>query len=134
MFELTLQVKDEHIDFQNIVDGLYYPFYMEDCRHQFLKEMTGTSLEDYAKKGEYMVLAEYTMKFKSSLKQGDQLTVNCQLAPELNTRTKFAMKQQILVGDKVAAEATFLATCVPAAGGRPYIPAEIVKAMEAENL
>ena len=39
MYEMTMQVKDEHIDFQNIMDGLYYPYYMETCRHQYIKDV-----------------------------------------------------------------------------------------------
>lgn len=29
MCSQTLSIKDEHIDFQGILDGLYYPYYME---------------------------------------------------------------------------------------------------------
>ncbi len=125
MFELKTEVKDEHIDFQGIVDGLYYPFYMEDCRHQFLKDITGISIEEYAERGLNLVLAQYTLKFKKSLKKGDKLVVNCELIPTENSRSKFSMKQQILCDGKVAAEATFIATCVPSGGGRPFIPDEI---------
>ena len=40
-FIKTYTAKDEHIDFQNIMDGLYYPFYMEWCRHDYIKEVLG---------------------------------------------------------------------------------------------
>lgn len=125
MYELKMKVKDEHIDFQDIVDGLYYPFYFEDCRHQYLKDVTGIDIQEYAKQGFNLVLAEYTLKFKSSLKKGDQLTVTCELVPLENARSKFALAQKIICNNKVAATATFIATCVPAAGGRPFIPEEI---------
>ena len=125
MYEQQMTVDDNHIDFQGIVDGLYYPYYMEEVRHKFLEHITGISIEEYAKKGMYLVLAEYTLKFKRSLKKGDELTVNCELLPAEGSRSKFALKQQIITGGKVAAEATFIATCVPAEGGRPFIPDEI---------
>ena len=124
MYEMAMQVKDEHIDFQGIVDGLYYPFYMEECRHQFIKDTLGVDIVEYAKKGLNLVLAEYTLKFKASLKKGDQLTVTCELAPIEGSRSRFGFKQQIICNGKVAAEGSFVGTCVPAAGGRPFIPEE----------
>jgi len=69
MYELKTAVKDQHIDFQGIVDGLYYPFYFEECRHKYLKDITGIDIEEYAKQGLNLVLAEYTLKFKTSLKK-----------------------------------------------------------------
>ena len=51
--------------------------------------------------------------------------MTCELLPLENSRSKFALAQQILSAGKVAASATFLATCVPASGGRPFIPEEI---------
>jgi acyl-CoA thioesterase FadM len=56
-YSKTYTAKDEHIDFQNIMDGLYYPFYMEWCRHDFIKEALGFDFEEEAKKwGEYGAL------------------------------------------------------------------------------
>ncbi|HVK48614.1 MAG TPA: hypothetical protein VM488_12230 [Pseudobacter sp.] len=45
-YSKTYTVKDEHIDVQNIVDGLYYPFYMEWCRHDFVREVLGFDFEE----------------------------------------------------------------------------------------
>ena len=61
--------REEHIDVQGIMDGLYYPFYMEYCRHDFIKEILGFDLETEAKNGVYMVLSQYTIKFLRSLKR-----------------------------------------------------------------
>ena len=47
-YSKTYTAKDEHIDFQNIMDGLYYPFYMEWCRHDFIKEALGFDFEEEA--------------------------------------------------------------------------------------
>ena len=124
MYEKLMQVKDEHIDFQGIVDGLYYPFYLEECRHQYVKDVLGIDIVEFAKKGLKLVLAEYTLKFKASLKKGDKLIVTCELIPIEGSRTKVGFKQQIICNDKIAAEGTFIATCLPASGGRPFIPEE----------
>ena len=42
--------RDEHIDVQGIMDGLYYPFYMEYCRHEYIDKILGFNLESEAKK------------------------------------------------------------------------------------
>jgi acyl-CoA thioester hydrolase len=122
MFSVEMDVKDEHIDFQGIVDGLYYPWYMEVVRHRFVKEVLGVDMEAAAREGLNWVLAEYTLKFKSSLKKGDRVTVTCELKPIEGSRSRFGFHQTIVRDGKVAAEALFTATCVPAAGGRPFIP------------
>lgn len=125
MYELKIKVKDEHIDFQGIVDGLYYPFYFEECRHKYINDVLGINIVEYAKRGLNLVLSEYTLKFKNSLKKGDELTVTCQIVPSENSRLKFAFEQKIFCEGKVAAEGTFTGTCVPASGGRPSVPEEI---------
>src|SRR3954467_13500795 len=72
-------VNPEHIDVQGIMDGLYYPFYMEYCRHEFIRDVLGFSLEEEAKKGINMVLSQYTINFVRSLKKDDTFTVTCEL-------------------------------------------------------
>ncbi len=124
MYQMHLPVKDEHIDFQGIMDGLYYPFYFEVCRHQYIKDTLNVDIVEFAKKGLNLVLVEYNLRFRASLKKGDQLVVTCQLVPVEGSRSRVAFAQQIMCNDKVAAEANFIATCVPAAGGRPFIPEE----------
>lgn len=124
MYEMQMQVKDEHIDFQGIMDGLYYPFYFEVCRHQYIKDTLNVDIVEFAEKGLNLVLVEYSLRFRTSLKKGDQLIVTCQLVPVENSRSRVSFDQQIICNGKVAAEANFIATCVPAAGGRPFIPEE----------
>jgi acyl-CoA thioester hydrolase len=134
MYEMQMQVQDEHIDFQNIMDGLFYPYYMETCRHQYIKDVLGIDIVEFAKQGLNLVLAEYTLKFRAPLKKGVQLTVTCQLTPIESSRSKFAFTQQIICNGKPAAEGFFTATCVPAAGGRPFIPEEFKRFLNAETI
>lgn len=133
MYKIKMTVKDEHIDFQNIVDGLYYPFYFEDCRHQYIKDVLGIDIVDFAKRGLNLVLAEYTLKFKASLKKDDHLIVTCELIAIEGSRSRVGFTQQIICNDKVAAEANFIATCVPATGGRPFIPDELKIYLDKHN-
>jgi len=131
MFSVEMDVKDEHIDFQSIVDGLYYPWYMEVVRHRFIKESLGVDIEAAARDGFNWVLAEYTLKFKAPLKKGDRITVTCELKPIDGSRSRFGFFQTIVREGKVAAEGSFTATCVPAAGGRPFIPEGVLNKLSA---
>ena len=127
LYSQTLSIKDEHIDFQGIVDGLYYPFYMEKVRHDFMRDVYDIDIIQAAKEGRIYVLASYELKFKNSLKKGDQIEVTCELSSISNI--KFGFNQKIICNGKVSAEAIFIATCIPAAGGRPFIPGEVKQAL-----
>lgn len=70
-------VRDEHIDVQGIMDGLYYPLYQEWCRHAFIHEVLGFDFETEARNGVYMVLSSYTIHFLKSLKKGNEFGVTC---------------------------------------------------------
>ncbi|MDP9076751.1 MAG: thioesterase family protein [Bacteroidota bacterium] len=122
----TYIVKEEHIDVQNIMDGLYYPFYMEYCRHDYIREVLGFDLQEEAKKGFLLVLSEYKIQFIRSLKKGDEFTVSCQLLADPDALPKIHFKQEIICKGKIITKATFTGTCIPASGGRPYLP-EAVK-------
>ncbi|BAV07135.1 acyl-CoA thioester hydrolase [Filimonas lacunae] len=118
----TYVTKDEHIDVQQIMDGLYYPFYMEDCRHAFIKDVLGFDFVEEAEKGVYMVLSQYSIKFLRSLKKGDEFTVTCAVFGDAGGQPRLHFKQSIMLNNKVMTSAVFTGTCVPATGGRPYLP------------
>lgn len=91
MFTKQYTVKEEHIDAQEIMYGLYYPFYMEDCRHDFVNHVLNFNIDDNARNGINIVLSEYTIKFLRSLKKGDQFDVTCEIdkdsVTDLNSAT-----------------------------------------------
>src|SRR3954462_15352048 len=118
-------VKPEHIDVQGIMDGLFYPFYMEYCRHEFIKDVLGFSLEEEAKKGINMVLSQYTINFVRSLKKDDTFTVTCELFADKSDKPQIHFEQKIILNGKIVTKAVFTGTCVPATGGRPYLPDSI---------
>ncbi|OOQ58900.1 acyl-CoA thioesterase [Mucilaginibacter pedocola] len=119
-------VKDEHIDIQGIMDGLYYPFYMEWCRHAFIKEVLGFDFEEQARKGIYMVLSGYSLDFVRPLKKGDEFTATCSVHKDRNGLPKLHFKQSILLNKKIMAKGVFTGTCIPATGGRPYLPDTVI--------
>ena len=125
-YSQTYVVKDEHIDVQGIMDGLYYPFYMEWCRHDFIREVLGFDFEEQARNGIYMVLSNYTLHFIRSLKQGDQFSVTCTVFRDKSGSPRLHFKQTMLMNNKAMAKAVFSGTCIPAGGGRPYLPESIL--------
>lgn len=127
MFCKHYDVDPSHVDFQGVVDGLYYPFYFEWARHAYMAEALGLDLEEEFKQGRVHMLLSYSLSFKRSLKAGDKLTVTCQpVKNEKRSRVNFF--QQILVNDVVFAEATFTATCL--INGRPGIPESLAAILE----
>ncbi|AIR69215.1 MULTISPECIES: acyl-CoA thioesterase [Dickeya] len=126
MFSKHYEVEDSHIDFQGVVDGLYYPFYMEWTRHAFMKESLGIDIEEEFKQGKVYMVLEYSLRFRKSLQKGDRLEVTCQLEKnEKRNRVNFV--QQIKVDGVTYAEATFVATCL--VNGRPSMPEAVTNAL-----
>jgi len=123
-------VNEAHIDVQNIVDGLYYPFYMEDCRHAFIREVLGFDFETEARNGVYMILSHYSIKFVRSLKKGDEFTVSCSLFRDSSGLPRLHFKQIIMHNNKVMTKGFFTGTCIPANGWRPYLPKAILEMLE----
>lgn len=121
-------VNPDHIDVQGIMDGLYYPFYMESCRHDFIREVLGFDLEEQAHKGVFMVLSQYTIKYLRSLKKDDAFSVTCTLFADKAAQPRLHFKQTIVMNGKVMTGAVFTGTCVPASGGRPFLP-DAIKAL-----
>ncbi|MFI8417145.1 acyl-CoA thioesterase [Serratia sp. NPDC078593] len=119
MFSKQYDVDEKHVDFQGVVDGLYYPFYFEWARHAFMAEVLGLDIEEEFKQGRIHILLEYTLKFKRSLKAGDNVVVTCKPAKN-EKRNRANFEQQILVNNVVYAEAVFVATCL--VNGRPCMP------------
>ncbi|ACT06037.1 conserved hypothetical protein [Dickeya chrysanthemi Ech1591] len=126
MFSKHYDVEDSHIDFQGVVDGLYYPFYMEWTRHAFMREALGIDIEEEFKQGKVYMVLEYSLRFRKSLQKGDRLEVTCQVEKnEKRNRVNFV--QQIKVDGITYAEATFVATCL--INGRPSMPEAVTNTL-----
>jgi acyl-CoA thioester hydrolase len=132
-YQKTYTAKDEHIDFQGIMDGLYYPFYFEDCRHSYVEHVLNFDMKKAAAAGTNVVLSQYTLKFRRSLSKGDTFTVTCTGHPDKSGKPLFHLKQAIHRDGKLITEALFTATCVKASGGRSFLPDEIVKAVSSNE-
>lgn len=126
MFVKHYDVDEKHIDFQGVVDGLYYPFYMEWTRHAFMREALGIDIEEEFKQGKLYMVLEYSLRFRKSLVKGDNVEVTCALEKnEKRNRVNFV--QQIKVDGNVYADAIFVATCL--VNGRPSMPEAVLNAL-----
>ncbi|MBS1664728.1 MAG: thioesterase [Bacteroidetes bacterium] len=125
-YSKTYTAKDEHIDVQNIMDGLYYPFYMEDCRHAYIKDELGFDFVAEAHAGVNMVLSKYTLQFVRSLKKGDTFLVTCSPMLDKSNKSVLHFRQTILLNNKVVTKAVFSGTCVKSTGGRPFLPENLL--------
>lgn len=126
MFSKNYDIEPGHIDFQGVVDGLYYPFYMEWTRHAFMKEALGIDIEEEFKQGKIYMVLEYSLRFRKSLTKDDRVEVTCQLEKN-EKRNRVNFFQEIKVDGITYAEATFVATCL--VNGRPSMPEAVVKAL-----
>ena len=121
MYSEIIKIKDEHIDFQDILDNIHYSYYFEKARHNCFAQ-SGTTVEQLAKEGTYAVLLDEHIKFKKLVTSGD-IEVTCQFSKL--SRVKFVAEQQILVDGKVSSTNRCEITCIPAKGGRPFLPESI---------
>ncbi|WP_339026218.1 acyl-CoA thioesterase [Leclercia pneumoniae] len=126
MFSKMYDVDQGHIDFQGVVDGLYYPFYMEWARHAFMKEALGIDIEEEFTQGRIYMVLDYSLRFRQSLKKGDRIEATCQLERNVK-RNRVNFYQQIRVESVICAEATFTATCL--LNGRPSMPEAVMNAL-----
>ena len=126
MFSKNYEVQPGHIDFQGVVDGLYYPFYMEWTRHAFMKEALGIDIEEEFKQGKIYMVLEYSLRFRKSLTKDDRVEVTCRLEKN-EKRNRVNFFQEIKVDGVPYAEATFVATCI--VNGRPSMPEAVAKAL-----
>lgn len=129
-YKKSYLAKEEHMDIQDIMDGLYYPFYMEDCRHAFIKEILDFDFEREALNGVFMVLSKYTLHFVRSLRKGNEFTVTCSVFKDKSSATTLHFKQTITLNGKLVTKGIFSGTCIPAKGGRPFLPAALFGKLE----
>src|SRR5690606_20442484 len=92
----------------------------------FIRDVLGFDFEAEAKNGVYMVLSSYSIHFLRSLKKGDSFTVTCSVYKNKGDLPKLHFKQSILLNNKAMTNAVFSGTCIPAGGGRPYLPESLL--------
>ncbi len=126
IYSKQFTVQAEHIDFHGIMDGLYYAFYFERCRHNYVAEVVGFDLRARAEAGLNMVLTLATIKYKRPVLRGEELVVTCSVHPDSAKKPLIHFVQEMLRDGKSVAEGHFTATCVSTtAAGWPHIPDDV---------
>ncbi len=130
MYSQIMQVQSNHIDFQNILDSLYYPHYMEKVRHDYMKEVFNIDIIEAAKKGHLYVLRSYNINFKRSLYVHDKIKVTADA--KFLSNIKLGCYQQIIStkDNLLCADANFEIVCVNQNTGRPFLPNELKNILE----
>ena len=129
-YEKTFTAKPEHVDVQGIMDGLFYPFYLEECRHSFAKEVLDFDIDEQARGGTNIVLSQYCLKFLRSLKAGDVFQVNCSAHKDHDLKPVVHFKQEMRREGKLIVSAIFTATCVLSTCGRSFLPEQMKEKLE----
>jgi len=129
MFSKSYVVDPKHIDFQGVVDGLYYPFYFEWARHAFLKESLGIDIGQLFEQGQQYILVEYNLRFRKALRRDDTVVITVELQKH-HKANLVNVHEKMFVEDVLYAEGTFVATCLYR--GRPTLPAVILEQLKAE--
>ncbi|MDR0989444.1 MAG: acyl-CoA thioesterase [Prevotellaceae bacterium] len=90
-YELTLKVRDYECDLQGIVNNANYQHYLEHTRHEFLAS-TGANFAAWHARGIDSVVSAISMRFKQSLKSGDEFVSKLYVRRE---RIKYVFYQDI---------------------------------------
>jgi len=123
MFSKSYAVDPQHIDFQGVMDGLFYPFYFEWARHSYFSEEFGINLDQLFELGHMYVVLEYKMKFKKSVHRNETVVITCHVEKH-EKPTRVNVVQKMFVDGVIAAEGNFVCTCM--IKGRPSIP-QVIK-------
>jgi len=114
--------KEEHTDRLGNMEGLYYPYYLEDCRHAYIREILRFDFEEEARNGISMVLSNYNIQILRSLKGGSKFSVTCTVFRDKSASTLLHFRQTITLRGKIVTLGLFSGTCTPSNGGRSFLP------------
>ncbi len=128
-YRLEFQVRDYECDMQGVVNNAVYQNYLEHTRHEFIKTL-GLDFAELTARGLNLVVVRAELDYKRSLRSGDRFWVG--LALERISRLRFAFRQDIYLApeNRLVLQARVTGTGVNAKG-RPELPAEISRALDA---
>jgi len=129
-FTYEMEVRDYECDMQGIVNNSVYQNYLEHARHVYLKTV-GIDFKEFTERGINLVVVRAELDYKSPLQSGDRFMVGLTMVRE--SLLRFAFYQDILrLPDmKPAIKAKIIGTALNERG-RPQIPAELDRLMQAE--
>jgi len=109
-YKLNFEVRDYECDLQGIVNNSVYQNYFEHARHKFIK-YRGIDFAEMHNQGKDLVLTEANLKYKVSLKSGDEFITTLKF--EKQGRIKYKFYQKIINLDgKICVVGEFTAVCL----------------------
>ena len=131
-FTLHLEVRDYECDLQGIVNNAVYQNYLEHARHEFLKVL-GIDFASLSRKGVNLVVVRAEIDYLHPLGSGDKFWIGLNMERFSKVRFCFAQDVYRAPDNKPVLRAKIIGTAINEAG-RPRLPAEIEKILEAGAL
>jgi len=128
LFEHIDEVRDSELDLQGIVNNSNYFVYLEHSRHKALKSL-GIDFKALHDSGVDLVVSKVTIKFKNSLKSGDNYKITSEFF--IISPVRVIVKQKIfninnnsnnILNNSLNTEAEFIITGVNNKTGKIEIP------------
>lgn len=130
LIELPIVVKTYDVDFAGIVHNMVYIRWLEDMRFEFLANYL--PVEKLLVDGISPILVKTTIEYKWPVRMGDQPTGRMWIS-EVG-RTRWAVRGQVLLDGRVAAEATQIGYFASLQTLRPIrIPEPLRRAWDASH-
>ena len=120
---LKMEVRDYECDMQALVNNSVYLNYFEHARHLFLKEM-GVDFAYFTEQKIFLVVTSLEIKYKKSLKSGDEFFVASDFERVSPLRFKFIQKIYDFKKEEIMAEAFIFGTAVNEEG-RPCLSEDL---------
>lgn len=130
IFTWTSTVKNEDIDFQNIVNNAVYLKYFEQARAHLLSSI-GVDLQAWHENGFNIVLAHIDMSIRKSLKLHDDFIVKSTFHRQGRLRVIFNQTIHTLEHDTLIAEAVNTVACASISTAKPVMPDALAALLQA---
>lgn len=105
-------VSKEYVDQNGFMCITYYPYYMELCRKDYLKDVLGFDFAVEATRDIYMSVSQYRIKSLGKLKIGDDFMVTCSVFLAKDEKQHFSFKQSAIMNNRVVSTGIFSVNCV----------------------
>jgi len=112
-------VSKDHTDQNCCMYCTYYPYYMELCRRDYLRDVLGFDLAKEANRDIYMKVTQYSIKTLGVLKKGENFTVTCSVFLANDEKQHFSFKQCVIIDGAIICIGIFSVNCVMASKRNP---------------
>jgi acyl-CoA thioester hydrolase len=118
IFRVEMEVRDYELDLQGIVNNAVYFNYLEHARHKFLLSKS-IDFEKLFEQGTAAMVIKAEVKYKSSLRSGDQFIVETYTEKKGRFKIIFYQSIRLKGSETLAIEAEITTACIDMATKRP---------------